>query len=172
MGANSITIKGTLIPESKLPPDIPKDSSYSVLIDAFQFSGTSNYCCWTSEAYSWFTSNFLNPGSSFGEPSNARNAPDGKYAVMRSPGFSLITGTNAIPQTGIKVYIAPGNTGTYQVYGGNLIPTSLCSYATPYYTCDLLDLGHNPQNYGFTYLGMSNVTQEFLGGYLYYIVKN
>lgn len=140
-------------------------------IDAFQFSNTFNYCCWTSPDYAWFTSNFLNSDGSGNEPSYARYAPDGHYAIMQSPGFSLMTGTNAMLQSGIKVYIASGSTGMYQVYGGNSIPISLCSYGIPYHTCDLLDLGYNPQNYGFTFLGESSTTQEFLGNYLYYIVK-
>ncbi|MBI5182166.1 MAG: Ig-like domain-containing protein [Nitrospirae bacterium] len=146
-------------------------SGGGVYIDAFQFSGTTNYCCWTSSAYTWFTSNFKNSDGSGNEPSYARNAPDGNYAIMQSTGFSLMTGTNATSQSGIKVYIASGSSGTYSVYGGNTIPTSLCSYGTPYCTCSLINLGYNPQNYGFTYLGESNTTQEFLGNYLYYIVK-
>ena len=144
-----------------------------VFIDAFQFSGTSDYCCWTSEEYTWFTSNFENVGPPHFEPSNARNAPDGIYAVMKtpSPGFSIITGTNATSQDGIIVYASASNTISYEVYGGDIIPAEVCEYETPHYTCNLVDLGLNPQLHGFTYLGESNTTEEFLGIHLYYVVK-
>lgn len=150
----------------------PSGSSASVFIDSIQFIGTNDYCCWTTQEYSFYTSNIKNSDGASGDPRYMRNSPDGQYAILNN-GFGLITGTNASVQQGIKVYIASGSSGEYQVWGGTTIPAEVCSSKKPSHNCweGVKKLAGNPLKYGFELLGQGNSTKEFPGEYLYYIIK-
>lgn len=151
----------------------PSGSSAKVFIDSIQFIGTNNYCCWTTPEYSFYTSNIKNSDGTFGDPWYMKNAPDGQYAILDN-GFGLITGTNASVQKGIKVYIASGSSGEYQVWGGTNIPVEVCGTQKPSHNCwdGIYKLAGNPSKYGFNLLGQGNSTEEFPGEYLYYIIKS
>lgn len=62
-----------------------------VYIDAFEFLGTSNFCWVTPPTFNMYCSNFTNSDEpTGGDPSYARGAPDGKYAILKA--FVLFAG--------------------------------------------------------------------------------
>ena len=148
--------------------DQPSSPATTITVDAFEFSTpTTTYCCQTTPADGWFSTNFFNVGQSKGEPSNVRGAPDGAYAVL-SNGYSLFP-VEAFSK--VKLHVSPANTGVYELWSGSTIPSTVCSSGHLDTTCNVGVLAGSPATYGFSLLGSGSTTQEFSGAGAYLLLR-